>query len=164
MNAKEPVFSFHLITTTAQQSAFILTEHKSVNCRSQTFSLVVKKSCVYFNSAGYLSCCKKAFSKTVEEKLHIWFTVVQVTAAETDFQWLLINLKTQIPHQLPVWRAPTFLYASVTCHLKSCRRCNRFQSQMVCINQCLQANKPNIRRFAQVVVSPYKVHAAQLIS
>lgn len=83
--------------------------------------------------------------------------------AETDFQWLLINLKTQIPHQLPVWRVPTFLYASVTCHLKSWRRQNRFQNQMVCIHQCLQANKPNIRRFAQVVVSPYKVHAAQLI-
>lgn len=97
VNAKEPVFSFHLITTTAQQSAFILTEHKSVNCWSQTFSLVVKKSCAYFNSAGYLSCCKKAFSKTVEEKLHIWFIVVQVTATETDFSMALAQLKDPNP-------------------------------------------------------------------
>lgn len=44
-----------------------------------------------------LLATKKAFNKIVEEKLHIWFTVVQVTAAETDFQWLLVNLKTQIP-------------------------------------------------------------------
>lgn len=69
-----------------------------------------------------LLATKKAFSKIVEEKLHIWFTVVQVTAPETDFQWLLINLKTHIPHQVPVWRAPPFLYVSVTCNLESWRR------------------------------------------
>lgn len=39
VNAKEPFFSFHLVTTTAQHSAVILTKHKSVNYQSWTFLL-----------------------------------------------------------------------------------------------------------------------------
>lgn len=158
MNTQQPFFSFHLIH---HCSAQCIHAHQAQKCKllCSDFFLVVKESCAYFNAAGYPSCYKKAFSKTAEGKLHVWVTGVQVTAAETDFQWLLVNLKTRISHQLPLWRAPTFLYASVTCHLESWR-CTRFQNQMGCVNQCWQSNKPNIRRFAQVVVSPYKVQCS----
>lgn len=49
------------------------------------------------------------------------------------------------------------------CHLSFGILEEMFQDEMACINQRLQANTPNIGWFAQVVVSPYKVHAAQLV-